>query len=71
MVCGEFLLKAKYKELIVEYDKEHPKPDRHAKKERDPSELKRPQSAYFFFLSDFRIAYKVCHVKSRLNDGLV
>lgn len=44
---------------MVEYDKDHPKPLRRAKKERDPAELKRPQSAYFFFLADFREEYKV------------
>jgi hypothetical protein len=51
--------KDNYKAEMVEYDKDHPKPLRRAKKERDPAELKRPQSAYFFFLADFREEYKV------------
>jgi len=50
-----------YKAQMVEYDKDHPKPLRRAKKERDPAELKRPQSAYFFFLADFREEYKAAH----------
>ncbi|KAK9846121.1 hypothetical protein WJX84_002860 [Apatococcus fuscideae] len=46
---------------MVEYEKEHPRPARRHKKERDPSQLKRPQSAYFFFLADYREAYKKEH----------
>lgn len=53
--------KAQYKVLIQEYEQEHPKPQRRQKKERDPSELKRPQSAYFFFLADFRLKFKKEH----------
>ena len=44
---------------MAEYEKDHPKPPRRQKRARDPSELKRPQSAYFFFLADFRELYKV------------
>lgn len=44
---------------MTEYEKDHPKPPRRQKRTRDPSELKRPQSAYFFFLADFRELYKV------------
>ena len=52
-------LQTKYAKAMVEYEKEHPRPARRHKKERDPSQLKRPQSAYFFFLADYREAYKV------------
>ena len=44
---------------MTEYEKDNPKPPRRQKRARDPTELKRPQSAYFFFLADFREEYKV------------
>jgi len=50
-----------YKDLIAEYEKEHPKPLARVKKERAPGELKRPQSAYFFFLAVFREQFKEQH----------
>jgi len=53
--------KAQYAAAMEQYNLEHPKPHRRPKKERDPGELKRPQSAYFFFLADFREAYKREH----------
>ncbi|KAK9813100.1 hypothetical protein WJX72_009043 [[Myrmecia] bisecta] len=53
--------KADYAVSIAEYERDHPKPPRRVRKERDPSELKRPQSAYFFFLADFRDEYKEQH----------
>ncbi len=52
-------LQADYRVTMAEYEKEHPKPPRRQKRARDPTELKRPQSAYFFFLADFRELYKV------------
>ena len=51
---------ADYRVVMAEYEKDHPKPPRRQKRARDPTELKRPQSAYFFFLADFREIYKVC-----------
>ena len=60
--CMQWGWQAKYAKAMVEYEKEHPRPARRHKKERDPSQLKRPQSAYFFFLADYREAYKV-HLK--------
>ncbi|KAK9851540.1 hypothetical protein WJX84_008439 [Apatococcus fuscideae] len=53
--------KSKYAKAMVEWEKEHPRPARRHKKERDPTQLKRPQSAYFFFLADYREAYKREH----------
>ncbi|CAD7703461.1 unnamed protein product [Ostreobium quekettii] len=53
--------KAQYATAMEAYNQEHPKPHRRAKKERDPAEIKKPQSAYFFFLADFRDAYKREH----------
>ncbi|KAL3152984.1 hypothetical protein ABBQ38_012012 [Trebouxia sp. C0009 RCD-2024] len=53
--------KADYRVVMTEYEKDHPKPPRRQKRARDPSELKRPQSAYFFFLADFRELYKKDH----------
>ncbi|KAL0044112.1 hypothetical protein WJX82_010449 [Trebouxia sp. C0006] len=50
--------KADYRVIMAEYEKGHPKPPRRQKRARDPTELKRPQSAYFFFLADFREQYK-------------
>lgn len=52
-------MQAEYRVVMTEYEKDHPKPPRRQKRARDPSELKRPQSAYFFFLADFRELYKV------------
>ena len=52
-------VQSKYAKAMVEWEKEHPRPARRHKKERDPTQLKRPQSAYFFFLADYREAYKV------------
>ena len=52
-------MQADYRVVMTEYEKDHPKPPRRQKRARDPSELKRPQSAYFFFLADFRELYKV------------
>lgn len=52
-------MQSKYAKAMVEWEKEHPRPARRHKKERDPTQLKRPQSAYFFFLADYREAYKV------------
>ena len=52
-------VQADYRVVMSEYEKEHPKPPRRQKRARDPTELKRPQSAYFFFLADFRQVYKV------------
>ena len=48
-----------YKSLISKYEEDHPKQANRPKKERAPGELKRPQSAYFFFLADFRLQFKV------------
>ncbi|DBA70695.1 TPA: hypothetical protein ACH3X2_012071 [Trebouxia sp. C0005] len=53
--------KADYRVIMAEYEKDHPKPPRRQKRARDPTELKRPQSAYFFFLADFREQYKREH----------
>lgn len=50
---------AEYRVTMAEYERDHPKPPRRQKRARDPTELKRPQSAYFFFLADFREGYKV------------
>lgn len=52
-------LQADYKVVMADYERDHPKPPRRQKRVRDPAELKRPQSAYFFFLADFRDEYKV------------
>lgn len=59
MLIIAWLLQADYRVVMTEYEKDHPKPPRRQKRARDPSELKRPQSAYFFFLADFRELYKV------------
>lgn len=56
---SQLLLQAEYRVIMAEYEKDHPKPPRRQKRARDPTELKRPQSAYFFFLADFREQYKV------------
>jgi hypothetical protein len=52
------ILQAQYAVNIEQYQKEHPRPSRY-EKVRDPAELKRPQSAYFFFLAEFREQFKV------------
>eukprot|EP00884_Botryococcus_braunii_P022172 jgi/Botrbrau1/8639/Bobra.0196s0033.1 len=49
--------KAKYAVKIEQYQKDHPRPSRY-EKVRDPAELKRPQSGYFFFLAEFRQTFK-------------
>ena len=63
-----WLMQADYRVVMTEYEKDHPKPPRRQKRTRDPSELKRPQSAYFFFLADFRELYKV---QPTSNAGMV
>lgn len=52
------LLQAGYAIEMEKFSVEHPKPPRRPKA-RDPSELKRPQGAFFFFLEDFREKYRV------------
>lgn len=37
----------------------HPKPPKKRAKPREPGQLRRPTSAYFFFLNTFREAFKV------------
>lgn len=56
------LLQEDYRVVMNDYEKDHPKPPRRQKRARDPAELKRPQSAYFFFLADFRELFKVRQV---------
>lgn len=53
--------KAEYAQAKRAYDDEHPKPPRAICREKESSGIKRPQSAYFLFLSDFRAQHKVDH----------
>lgn len=59
--------KAQYAEAKRVYDNDHPRPQRSVTKEKDPAEIKRPQSAYFLFLSDFRAQFKGMHPDQHLQ----
>ncbi|BDA51274.1 probable high mobility group protein B1 [Coccomyxa sp. Obi] len=50
--------KAAYAAEIAEYAASHPKPPKRRTKHREPGHLRRPTSAYFFFLNTFREAFK-------------
>ncbi|CAL8466370.1 g5906 [Coccomyxa elongata] len=50
--------KAAYAQEIAEYAASHPKPPKRRAKPREPGHLRRPTSAYFFFLNTFREAFK-------------
>ncbi|KAK9902762.1 hypothetical protein WJX75_005161 [Coccomyxa subellipsoidea] len=50
--------KATYAQEIAEYTVAHPKPPKKRAKPREPGQLRRPTSAYFFFLKTFREAFK-------------
>lgn len=53
-------IQANYAQQIAEYLEAHPREPKRRVKEYEPGELRRPTSAYFFFLNDFREAHKVC-----------
>ncbi|XP_075263971.1 high mobility group-T protein-like [Convolutriloba macropyga] len=63
--------KDEYKSLISKYEEDHPKQANRPKKERAPGELKRPQSAYFFFLADFRLQFKEQHKGEVISVSVV
>jgi len=48
-----------YAKAMEDYNAAHPKPLRRGAGARESSELRRPQSAYSFFLTDFRRQYRV------------
>ncbi|EIE20040.1 hypothetical protein COCSUDRAFT_83556 [Coccomyxa subellipsoidea C-169] len=50
--------KATYAAEIAEYASAHPKPPKKRQRSREPGQLRRPTSAYFFFLNTFRDAFK-------------
>lgn len=63
--------KAEYARAMQQYTQEHPRPYRRSRNRRDPGDLKRPQSAYFFFLADFRNAYKREHPNEQPQVALM
>ena len=54
-ICAQ----ATYAAEIAEYASAHPKPPKKRQRSREPGQLRRPTSAYFFFLNTFRDAFKV------------